>query len=313
MDGRILLTVLTAAALAGPVSAQNQRRANMIQGGGGDTNRCYAEVVVDGAAEIQVSGDTANLRNLSGGEPQWRRFECTSPMPSNADVRVNINGRGRGQLIASPRNGGPAVVRIEDDEGGAETYRLEFQWAGGFTSQQYPSYGGNRRGPARVSQDQAVENCRQAVRQEARNRFGAEDVNFRQINIDDNQGNRDLVVGTVAVRSGWNEQTFPFSCTMNLNNGRVRQARINGVGNDKNNRFGSAARDVEARETDQCRKAVASRIGTDRVEFGSINVQDRNGEDVVTGEARANGREYQYACSVSPFSGNVRSVDVRLR
>lgn len=292
--------------------AQNQQRARMIGGGSRDGGRCLAEVVVDGVAELHVSGDTANLRNLSGAEPQWRRFECTSPMPQNADVRVNINGRGQAQLIASPRNGGPAVVRIEDTKGGAEVYQMEFQWTGGY------GYSGGvqnpgRWGNSRISPDQAIENCRQAVRQQARERFGTDDVNFRQINVDDQQGNRDLVIGTVGIRRGArNEDSYPFSCTMNLNNGRVRQASITDTGNNRGNR-GYAGRDVEAREMDTCRSAVIGRIGNDRVEFGPMDIQDRNGEDVVRGTARTRGRNYQFTCSVSPFSGNVRSVDVRQR
>src|SRR6185503_2547018 len=98
MNGRLLFTVVTAAALACSTAGAQQRRANVVRGDGGDAGRCYAEVIVDGAAEIQINGENANLRNLSGGQPQWRRFECTGPMPANADVRLNVNGRGRAQL-----------------------------------------------------------------------------------------------------------------------------------------------------------------------------------------------------------------------
>ena len=52
-----------------------------------------------------------------------------------------------------PRNGGPAVVRIEDSKGGAEVYQMEFQWTGGFGNQARGSW----------APDQAIENCRQAV------------------------------------------------------------------------------------------------------------------------------------------------------
>lgn len=307
MNGQVLLTVLTAAALAGPASAQIQQRARMIGGGSPNAGRCYAEVVVDGAAELQIYGETANLRNLSGGQPQWRRFECSSPMPANADVRVNINGRGRAQLVASPRNGGPAVVRIEDSKGGAEVYQLEFQWTSG-----YGAPNGNPGRFGRVSIDEAVENCRQAVRQEARGRLGTDNIDFRQIDVDNQQGNRDLVVGTLGVRrGGWNEETYPFSCSMNLNNGRVRQAQISGVGNGRNT--GYASRDVRAREMDTCRTAVMDRIGGDRVEFGSMNIEDRSGNDLVRGTARTRGRDYDFTCSVSSYSGAVRNVDVRRR
>src|SRR3954447_386571 len=130
MNARLLLTVVSAVALAGPAGAQ-QRRANMIGGGNGDAGRCYAEVVVDGAAEIQITGDTATLRDLSGRPPQWQRFDCTGPMPANANVRLTANGRGRTELVGTPQNGGPAVVRIQDPEGGAQLYQFELSWNNG--------------------------------------------------------------------------------------------------------------------------------------------------------------------------------------
>jgi hypothetical protein len=269
----------------------------MTGGGLSDVGRCFVEVVVDGAAELQIRGDNAELRNLSGGEPQWRRFECTSPMPGNADVRVNINGRGRAQLIASPRNGGPAVVRIEDSKGGAEVYQMEFTWAGGFAG---GNFGDQARG--RVAPQQALENCRQAVRQEARQQFGTDNVQFQQINVDNNPGRQDWVIGMLSVRRA----EYPFSCSMNLDNGRVREARIDG-----GNRGGYAGRDVEARMMDTCRAAVIGRVGNDRLEFGPMNVEDRNGDDLVRGTARARGRDYQFTCSVNPYSGSVRRVDLR--
>jgi hypothetical protein len=164
-----------------------------------------------------------------------------------------------------------------------------------------------------MSPDQAIENCRAAVRQEARQRFGTDDVNFRQINVDDQRGNRDLVVGTIGLRDrGRGEDSYPFSCTMNLNNGRVRQASITDTGNNRDNRD-YAGRDSEARGMDTCRSAVENRIGDNRVEFGPMDVQDRNGEDLVRGSARSRGRNYQFTCSVNPYSGNVRGVDVRQR
>lgn len=296
-----------------------QRRANMIGGGSVNEGRCFAEVVVDGAAELQVQGDSANLRNLSGGQPQWRRFECTSPMPANADVRLNINGRGRAQLIASPRNGNPAVVRIEDSKGGAEVYQLEFQWSGGggylgnnpgggYVGNN-PGWGGNQRGGA-FSAHQAIQVCRDAIRQEAVNRFGTNNVNIRNIDVDNNPGRNDWIVGSVEVRRGWREEQHPFSCSVNLENGRVRQARIEGVGG---NRMGSASRDIQAREMDTCRSAVMDKVGGGRVEFGSMNIEDRYGDDVVRGTARARSGNYDFSCAVNPYNGNVRNVDVRRR
>jgi len=156
--------------------------------------------------------------------------------------------------------------------------------------------------------DQAVENCRQSIRQEARSRFGTDNVEFRQVDVDNQQGNRDLVVGTLNVRGN----AYPFSCTMNLNNGRVREARINGT-ESRDGNTGYAGRDVQARQMDTCRSAVMNRIGGDRVEFGPMNIEDRSGNGVVRGTARQRGRDYDFSCSVNPYSGAVRDVNVSRR
>src|SRR5690242_4583522 len=130
MNTRFLLTIASAAALALPAGAQMQRRAT-ITGGQGGAGRCMAELVVDGAAEVEIRGDTASLRDLSGRQPEWRRFECTSAIPPNANLRLNANGRGGVALVGSPNNGGPAVVRIQDAQGGASVYQFELTWNGG--------------------------------------------------------------------------------------------------------------------------------------------------------------------------------------
>jgi hypothetical protein len=230
-------------------------------------------------------------------------------MPANADVRLNVNGRGRAQLVATPRNGGPAVVRIEDSDGGADLYRVELQWAAGFGAEQRqnPGWGNNRGG---FGAEQAIQVCRDAIRQEAVNRFGTRDVNFRRINIDDNPGRRDWVIGTIDVRRGARGEQYPFSCSVNLENGNVRQARIE---SPNEGRVGSAGRDMTARQMDTCRSAVLDRLGGDRVEFGPMNIDDRSGDDVVRGSARSRNGQFDFTCSVNPYNGNVRNVDLRRR
>src|SRR5260370_2783853 len=96
-----------------------------------DRGKCTIEVVVDGAAEVEVRGDTANLRNLAGQPPRWRRFECNGPLPPNPlDFRfAGVDGRGRQQLVQDPRNGGVAVVRIEDPQNGSEGYTFDLFWS----------------------------------------------------------------------------------------------------------------------------------------------------------------------------------------
>jgi hypothetical protein len=109
---------------------QGMPRRAAIVGGGGDRGRCTVEVVVDGVAEIDFRGDDALLRDLGGAPPHWERFECTSPIPPNAgDFRfAAIKGRGRQRLLSPPGGGGPAVVRIEDPQGGAGNYVFELSW-----------------------------------------------------------------------------------------------------------------------------------------------------------------------------------------
>jgi len=127
------LLVLTLAT-AGVVSAYDQsRRMTLVGGGGSNRGKCTLEVVVDGAAEVEIRGDTATLRNLHGEPPRWTRFQCTGPLPRNpGDFRfAGIDGRGLQELIRDPRNGGPAVVRIEDSQGGSEGYTFDIMWSNG--------------------------------------------------------------------------------------------------------------------------------------------------------------------------------------
>jgi hypothetical protein len=124
----------TILALTGAASAQSfPRRASMTNHASGDSEKCTIEVVVDGAAEVEIQGDTAMLRNVSGQPPQWRRFECSAPMPPDpANFRFQgVDGRGRQQLIRDPRGGGPAVVRIEDPDNGSEGYTFDITWTNG--------------------------------------------------------------------------------------------------------------------------------------------------------------------------------------
>src|SRR5690349_476088 len=116
---RFFALIAASAAFVAQGSAQQyQRRATMVGGGSPNGGKCTIEVVVDGAANVEIRGDQATLRDISGQPPQWRRFECTGPVPSNvADFRFSgVDGRGRQQLIQDPRNGGVAVVHIEDPD-----------------------------------------------------------------------------------------------------------------------------------------------------------------------------------------------------
>src|ERR1043166_2142457 len=129
---------MSIATFASVRSAQVISRQAVLTGGGSpDRGKCTIEVVVDGAAQVEIRGNTVTLRDLNGRQPQWRRFECTGVMPPNpANFRFQgIDGRGRQTLIQDPRNGGAAVVQIEDRQGGAEAYTFDITWdsRGGYT------------------------------------------------------------------------------------------------------------------------------------------------------------------------------------
>lgn len=130
--------LITASLAALSASAQPlERRAQITGGGGRDQGKCTIEVVVDGVAEVQIQGDRATIRNIDGQTPQWRRFVCNEPMPPNpAGFRfAGVDGRGRQSLVRSPQGGGPAVVRIEDPQGGSEGYTFDVTWqVGGYNA-----------------------------------------------------------------------------------------------------------------------------------------------------------------------------------
>jgi hypothetical protein len=304
-------------AVAVPAAAQNpQRRASMVGGGSPDRGKCTIEVVVDGAAEVEIRGDTATLHNLKGQLPQWRRFECTGVMPANpGDFRfAGVDGRGNQQLVRDPRNGGVAVVQIQDPDNGTEGYTFDITWGNRVESRgQQPDY--REGGPRRFSQEDAVRSCQDAVRQEAAGRFNARDIAFRQFNANDNPGPRDSVSGVFDVRRGYGrDEAFRFSCSVNFDSGRVGNARIEPIGD-------RGGRDPADRAIGSCRRAVEDRIARDgfgNVQIESIRVDDRPGRrDWVVGNARADGRNrraaFTFSCSVNLADGDVRSVDVQRR
>src|SRR5262245_28883936 len=88
----IVCLVIVEAALAQTF----QRQATVSGFASPDHGQCRIEIVVDGAAEVEIRGVNATLRNLSGQSPQWRRFECSSAIPANPrSLRFDgVEGRG---------------------------------------------------------------------------------------------------------------------------------------------------------------------------------------------------------------------------
>ena len=69
-----LLTIFTAVfVVAVPAGAQQyQRRATMVGGGSVDRGKCTIEVVVDGAADVEIRGDQRSEERRVGKECRSR-------------------------------------------------------------------------------------------------------------------------------------------------------------------------------------------------------------------------------------------------
>lgn len=120
---------LVATAAVGGLGAQDMQRRAMIVRGPGGGEGCTVTVMVDGIADVEIRGDNATLRNVSGQAPQFREFECSRPIPPNANVRfIAENGRGRQEMVRQGRDGGAVVVHIEDPESGVGEYRFRLTW-----------------------------------------------------------------------------------------------------------------------------------------------------------------------------------------
>ena len=322
--------IMLVAAFAVTASAQTfQRRSTFLNGARPGEGRCVVEVVVDGAAEVEIRGDNASLRNLKGQPPQWRRFECTGPVPVNpGGFRFRgIDGRGSQVLMQPAQNGAPAVVRIEDPANGSEGYTFEITWGGppevtrGGPPMPVPPPPDRDRGGFRFGTDDAVRVCQDNVRDQAARRFNAGDIIFRRTRMDDQPGRNDWVTGFFEARSRSGQpRLFQFSCSVNFDNGVVRSANIQPA-RPGAAIFGDFGDQGTGRAIQACEASVEQRIirdGFRRVDFASARPDDRPGRnDFVIGTASALDRDrpvwFDFACGVNLRDGDVRSVDVTPR
>jgi hypothetical protein len=316
---RRFLLLTAAAVLVVPICAQTaERRATLTGGGGNDAGKCTIEVYVDGSADVEIRGDHGLLRTLSGQPAQWRRFECSGPMPANpGEFRFSgVDGRGRQELVQDPGRGrGSAIVRIQDSSGGAEGYTFDLVWhrAGlDFNPSGRPLDGRDRGG----SPNDAARACQQAVRERANQQYGFRDIDFRGVNTDDNPGRHDRIMGSFDVRRGNYPVTYRFSCSVDSANGRVQGVEISPRQDaERADRYGGREDTISA-----CQRAAGQRIQRDgyrNVQFGLLNADNRR--DGVTGTAtgqRGNdGRTYNFEirCSVNPDNGRIGSLQVNRR
>ena len=320
------------ASLTAVAHSQTYQRQALISGNGGQENgKCTVEVTADGVVEVQLRGTNGVLRNISGQSPQWRRFECTGPMPNRpASFKFSgVDGRGRQQLIMDPAQNGVAVVRIEDPSGGAQAYTFDGEWRGGTNTGPFDigALGQNQAGGVGMTSADGVAACQQEILRQATQRFASSDIYFRRTQVEDNRGNQNRVRGTIDVNRGPNRERYRFNCMVNLNTGRVRTAQIdttpagnnvNDFGYPPNNNqvgvFKSNDRVIQA-----CQSALNTRLtqqGYQRTGYGTIDIDDRaTPPDRVYGNTTVtdrNGRQQavDFACSVNSSTGSVSSVDM---
>lgn len=230
MNKQALLAVTVLAVLMPRAHANPTPRRAVITGGGGN-GRCTIEVTVDGAAEIEISGDMGALRTLSGRPAIWRRFECNAPLPPNpVDFHfVRIHGSGSVRLLGDPRGtGGRAVIHINDPSRGPGGYTLGLQWRGlggggwGPGPVHPPGHGP---GPGGFPIARAIQICQDAVANRL-NRDGYQYVTFERTTPDNNPGRNDWVIGTVSGKRRFESARFSFSCSVDFGSGRTRSVDI---------------------------------------------------------------------------------------
>jgi hypothetical protein len=241
--------------------AQTSRIQARIGNGNGANGKCTVEVEVDSVAEVEVSGTEARVRTLSGSAANLRRMDCTGPLPRNpADFRFQgVDGRGSQQLIRDPRQGGRAVVRIDDRDGGREGYTFDLLWSnngtwdnsasnfpnGGINDTNDGLYGrgnsrGNRgdwRGQGRgglsaANAGVAMRACQSEVGNRIR-QSGYSDIQFLDVDFDNNRNRPDWIMGSArAVQTFGNDQ-FNFTCRVDLSSGRLGDVRVDRLRNGR--------------------------------------------------------------------------------
>jgi hypothetical protein len=332
MYRHLCLKIVAFAILVGPMAGQvYEKRATVLGPVSGGHGKCTVEVVVDGTTDVEIRGDQAVLRNVNGQAPQWRRFDCTGPLPTNpVDFRFSgVDGRGSQQLIRDPRTDGVAVVRITDRQGGPEGYTFDITWSGGSVNSNERIYSGQNRnepyydrggpgGPGRlISTDEAIRICEDAVRQEAAQRFRMRDIEFRREAAEDNRGPRDIVAGTFVSRIG-QRGSHRFSCTMNLNTGRLQAVQIDDqqIGGLTTPLSGYAGATYATPNMRACERAVQGRVRRDGYQRAVIGRMDSDSPNRIVGTVtadRGNASDmFDFACFVNP-NGTVRSVQVDRR
>jgi len=312
MTRRFGIVMFGVAIAALPGYSQVETRRATMNGRGGDHGKCTIEIEVDGAADVELYGDSGRVRTLSGSPAVWRRFECNAPIPPNpAEFRfTGVDGRGRQSLVAEPRdNRGTAVVRIEDSKSGREGYTFDVEWRGG------DNLGGGGYDRPNGYEGQYRGNyasvCEDAVRERARRDFGNRELRFYDSDRPGDQ-RADSLSGVFEVRRGNRAEQFQYTCSIGPA-GRVRNVDIRAMNE-------GGYRDNPTR---RCEEAVAARLirdGYTEPRFqsrGNANRDARNqGESDLSGFVTVrrgrDDRDMVFTCRLDD-NGNIDSIDLRRR
>ena len=207
-----------------PAPAASEPRQATITGAGGN-GRCTIEVSVDGAADIDVFGESGNLTTLSGQRATWRRFECNTPLPRNPfDFRfVPGGGRGKMMLVREPNgNRGVAKIHISDPRGGRGVYVFNLLWSerGAWPPAGPSPLPGHGPWQGESGMQTAIRSCQDSVINRL-NRDGYRAVIFESTIPRGRPAGYDAIGGSVTGTRRFETVRFGFTCTANFRSGSV--------------------------------------------------------------------------------------------
>jgi len=227
--------------------------------------QCDIRLRVDGEVEVSVQQDRVHVRTINGRDAVDAGSECNEPIPVRLLDGFNfekMDGRGDLQLLSPPdrQSGFRSVVRIRDSQGGDGRYHFRLSWqldgggpgrSGGYgggypdrnrdggygredrrdSDRDQRGYDPGYRGGMRLSVEQAVDVCTNAVRDRINRDYRFANAEIRNARLDNRPGRNDLIIGDATGRRGngnsyGNREEFTFSCSVNFDNGNVRSVDV---------------------------------------------------------------------------------------
>jgi hypothetical protein len=103
---------------------------------------------VDDYVELNIQGNQVRSREREGSQTLNEQARFSNPLP-RADVTVSVrkrNGRGQVSVVQQPSqsNNYTAIIKIDDNQGGADNYEIEMDWNGSYDSRNYGVYDRSR-------------------------------------------------------------------------------------------------------------------------------------------------------------------------